>query len=190
MKCAVQGVPIPFYSQPEILYEHIKPDKSPDKVLRVYYQKIERDVRRTVDKVYGEYVDVLKIKRWGTPCTVCYDPDLEATTKHNCTSCYGTGYEGGYWSKYRVPAIVGYMPDEDNEPRGTPTHGVDRVLAQVQVRDRVPIDTGDILVDVPLGRAIRASEVTYSEIGGLIAMSTVAGSVIGYHDSVYELIGV
>lgn len=190
MMCNVTGVPIPFYTQPEILYENIKQNRLPDKVLRVYLNKIESDSRRTVDRVYGEYVDVLKVKRWGAPCQDCYDPDLEAVTRHNCDLCYGTGYEGGYWNKYRVPAIIGYMPDEDNQPKGTPTHGLDRVIAQIQIRDRVPIDTDDIVIDVPLGRAVRISESVYSEIGGLIIMSTVAGSVIGYHDSVYQLVGV
>lgn len=42
-------------------------------------------------------------KRCGTRCTVCWDADTREITKSNCTSCYSTGYAGGYMNPVDVP---------------------------------------------------------------------------------------
>lgn len=41
---------------------------------------------------------LLKARRYGTPCPVCLDEYTEEVSKSKCMTCYGTGFEGGYFT--------------------------------------------------------------------------------------------
>jgi hypothetical protein len=47
--------------------------------------------------VYGSPALIFKHMMEGTACKDCFDPVLKRVTKSNCTTCYGTGFLGGYY---------------------------------------------------------------------------------------------
>lgn len=42
-------------------------------------------------------------KRSGTRCSKCWDADTREVTKSSCTTCYSTGFAGGYMSPVDIP---------------------------------------------------------------------------------------
>jgi hypothetical protein len=96
----------------------------------------------------GQCGYLYKRRIWGTKCPVCLDYDSEEVKKSHCTTCFGTGFTGGYFSPvcYWVkPSTAGISRRKTTVPEG-----------QSIIHDRVwPVrgincpwlDTGDIWVD-------------------------------------------
>ena len=53
---------------------------------------------------------LLKRRTWGTHCSVCWDETLFRATDPNCTTCYGTGWEIGYFNPVRFQCMVTPSP--------------------------------------------------------------------------------
>ena len=49
-------------------------------------------------------------KKTGTFCPNCYDPVLQTITTSNCTTCYGTGYVGGYYAPITITGQINTQP--------------------------------------------------------------------------------
>lgn len=68
-------------------------------------------VRRTalaLKTIYGgKTAYVLKRKKSGTRCSVCWDDVLQRRTVEGCRTCFDTGWVGGFWSQYPVLAAIG-----------------------------------------------------------------------------------
>lgn len=46
----------------------------------------------------GVPVALLKRRKWGVRCKKCIDPITKEVLRSACTSCWGTGFESGYWA--------------------------------------------------------------------------------------------
>lgn len=62
---------------------------------------------RYVNNVYLDVVGnkdgyILIKRRFGQKCTRCWDDIRRQHRHHNCPSCFGTGYEGGYHTPYKI----------------------------------------------------------------------------------------
>jgi len=53
---------------------------------------------------------LLKRKSWGIHCPTCWDDTLMRSTDPNCLTCYGTGWEGGYFNPIRFKAMLNPSP--------------------------------------------------------------------------------
>lgn len=64
--------------------------------------------RKTVALTRFAGTDVLLLKRrtHGQTCSNCYDPILGRTTIANCLTCYGTGYEGGFYTPFPMKVQI------------------------------------------------------------------------------------
>jgi hypothetical protein len=58
----------------------------------------------------GRQVLLFTQKTFGTYCTTCYDKLKRRRTRSNCSDCYDTGYDGGYYSPKQTYA--GKAPDK------------------------------------------------------------------------------
>jgi len=59
-------------------------------------RKARRDLSVTLERLNGVRIIILKKKRFGARCPVCFNPVTKDTVYSNCNTCYGTSYEGGY----------------------------------------------------------------------------------------------
>lgn len=55
-------------------------------------------------------IKVLKRKRFGLFCPDCYDEHTRQVTNTDCSNCYGTGIDGGYWLSTQH-FIIALTPD-------------------------------------------------------------------------------
>jgi len=76
-------------------YRHMKRNQY-DKQLRLLRNKLILDFKLGLEKIYGISAILLKRKRWGTRCGLCYDPIANKQIKSHCDKCYDTTWVGGY----------------------------------------------------------------------------------------------
>lgn len=67
----------------------------------------------------GQHGYLLKRRRWGTLCTVCTDWDTGEVKNASCTTCYGTGFVGGYFRPVHYwvsPSAPGVKRRTEHQP--------------------------------------------------------------------------
>lgn len=74
-------------------------------------RKMRMDLLRTFQKFSGRQYYILKRKHWGERCPTCYDSVTRMTVRQDCTDCYGTTFNGGYYDPILVwgrfdPAVL------------------------------------------------------------------------------------
>jgi len=107
-------------------------------------RKIQRD-EATAFKFNGIQIAVLKRKHWGVRCPVCFDLLTKKVTKSKCSSCYGTGFTGGYFSPVRIRGRFGV---NNVQTQITPQGVADVNKKRVVILDYPVVDVYDVLIDV------------------------------------------
>lgn len=72
---------------------------------------------------------LLKIKRSGTPCHVCLDQFTQEVTNSNCPTCYGSRWEGGYYTP--EPLIFGDITAEETYLQRATEEGLGMTAPQI-----------------------------------------------------------
>jgi hypothetical protein len=70
--------------------------------------RIAEEIKRKEELVYGingVTFWLLQRKWWGSSCSDCVDDVSGEVLNTNCTSCFGTGYEGGYYTPYEMKGM-------------------------------------------------------------------------------------
>jgi hypothetical protein len=94
------------------------------------------DEKIVLSRVAGMQLVLLKKRRWGERCPVCYDKLTRAVTREQCPTCYGTSFTGGYWNPVLTVGRV-YPPQA--------------IAASTAVPGKVETDKHNIqLLDIPL----------------------------------------
>lgn len=89
--------------------------------------EIRRKERLLAEKQTGVACWILARKFWGTDCTDCVDETTEEVQNPRCSTCYGTGYVGGYHNPH--PDFCRLMGSKDQivEQMGTTIYSQMRV---------------------------------------------------------------
>lgn len=72
-----------------------------DRRTRLLKRKLLRDLSMAF-KLQGVPLALLKRRRWGTRCPVCWDKTLNESTIEHCGTCFGTSFLGGFWTPVRA----------------------------------------------------------------------------------------
>ena len=87
---------------------------NPAKTMYQVTDKYAREIIRRRQIVFDHHssttAHIYIRKKTGTFCTNCYDPITQRTTISDCTTCYGTGYVGGYYAPITVRAQLSNQP--------------------------------------------------------------------------------
>lgn len=93
----------------------------------------------------GIEVVVLKRRTFGTRCSFCYDAATKQSLISNCSECYGTGFQGGYWTPLIVSCLLRRYPATQNiELEGE----TEAELAEVGFLDFPRIEKEDVIIEV------------------------------------------
>lgn len=94
--------------------------------------------------LYGIWFWLLKRKHFGTRCALCYDPRSREVINSQCPSCYGTSWQGGYFT----PILqLGKKIESPTQSQVTPQSKDDTHFTQIQLLDFPRLDEGDLLVE-------------------------------------------
>lgn len=124
-------------------------------------RKIYRDETIMLRKLNGTKVAVLKRMHWGTRCTQCYDKYTRASTRGNCTTCYGTTFEPGYFAPVltmarRSPLGIDVSVTEHGKTESS--------TGKVMLLDTPSVEPDDLLVFLQDNRRFIVNKVQPTEI--------------------------
>jgi hypothetical protein len=128
-----------YYSDPVGLNARL-----PARDAAVVHEMIRKERLRNEGQV-GVEGYLLKAFRYGPVCPVCTDPVTGEVTNSHCQTCYGTGFQGGYFQPFPTYAVIeGESTREALNPQtnmSKPVQVSARMLAQPQ------IDSLDVFVE-------------------------------------------
>lgn len=115
---------------------------------RLYDEIIRREMRRYVDPAQpaGEGY-LLKVRYQGTPCPECIDPDTGTRVKHDCSTCFGAGYEFGYYQPY--PCFYLDIGNYASDLKMLPEQGMSNpgLSSGARFLNLPPVNSWDVWVD-------------------------------------------
>lgn len=120
------------------------------------------DERITLTRINGVQLAVLKRRRWGERCDVCYDKLTRAVTREACPICYGTSFKGGYWNPVLTVGRV-YPPQAVTAATGTPGK-VESTKHNIQLLDVPLLQDDDLLVEIATDNRYTVERQTQTEI--------------------------
>lgn len=82
------------YPLPDTLFH---PTPGLQRRLQLVQRSVQRRAIIALQEFVGVELAVLKKRHFGTRCTACYEPITKQITFSNCSVCYATGWEGGYY---------------------------------------------------------------------------------------------
>ena len=90
-----------------LLTQPVTSDEGPrDYAAREILRRKELSLERFTQRSFY----LLKRRTWGTHCTDCWDDTLFRATDPNCATCYGTGWELGYFSPIKFEGMANPSP--------------------------------------------------------------------------------
>ena len=103
------------------------------------------EAERALDRFDGVAGVALMLRREGERCSECWNFIEAKRMKDHCLTCYGTGWEGGYWEP--IPVTFRYLRIPTvGQLRADPVPNYDSVY-QLQLVYHPSLLEGDVLVD-------------------------------------------
>jgi hypothetical protein len=157
--------------------------KTRDRKMAQYLRKSQRDFRLSL-KFNGTPVMLLKKRRWGLRCEVCYDRRTKEVVRPNCKVCWGTGFKEGYWTPLLTYARRGVSP---NTVAITPAQKADSYDANFWLPDFPAIERDDIIVSLADQNRFRADVQIDTEIQLTSVHQEVTCQQIPHDNIIYKL---
>lgn len=121
----------------------VGPDNLSRKLL-LLRRKMQRDLAIAF-KFNSRDLAILKRKHWGIRCNDCFDRLTKRVTVSKCDTCYGTSYEGGYFSPVRVRGRLGV---QNTQTIITPQGKTDSNQKRLTLLDYPEVEIDDVIVDI------------------------------------------
>lgn len=140
---------------------------------RLFKRKILRDESVAFRNLNGVPIAALKRRHWGTRCRDCYDEGLREGTMEHCRTCYGTTFEGGYWT----PIIIRGRRSPAPVQQQMSAHGDSDLRSVVfVVLDYPQLEKKDILIDLRRNERYIIEMVSPTELKGVTVHQTIHAS--------------
>ena len=117
-------------------------DKRKDKYAS-YIRYVNRKYLKVINNEPGY---ILVSRKFGQKCTVCWDDIRRQHKKSNCPNCFGTGYEGGYHTPYKIEFNYMNIPMMNSENVGVDTRTDNAGDVTIWTTSYPIISVGDIFV--------------------------------------------
>jgi hypothetical protein len=132
--------------------------------IQVTEDKFAREIHRRRGIVFdlhsGQSFFLLKRREFGTYCPVCYDAVLQRTIKPGDTTCFGTGFVGGYFGPEELNGQLQERPVQERLTMFAAWQDQDSVLYTTPIPTLNP---KDIIVDRLARRWIVINANSYSK---------------------------
>lgn len=106
-------------------------------------RKMLRDATQMLRKLNGVEVAVCKRRHWGPRCKKCFDKYTKESVRENCPTCWGTGFDPGYFAPVVTLARRGTAPVTSSISSQGKT---DIANAHVTMLDVPRVEEDDVLV--------------------------------------------
>jgi len=151
---------------------------------RLLKRKLLRDLSVGFRKLNGVPLAVLKRKRWGERCPVCFDETLRESTQEHCPTCFGTSFRGGYWTPVQIRGRREVAPVQTRLESGGET---DIQLPDFIVLDYPRLEYKDIIVNLTTNERYEVQRVTPTELKGVTVHQKLASSLLSHSSVEYKV---
>lgn len=158
----------------------------PHRRLILFRRKILREQYILLSKLNGVAVKVLKRRYFGKRCPDCSDTLTRSTFKYTCNTCYGTGWEGGFFDS--IDTFANFRPAPVS--RGTGETGIiETVKTNVTMLSYPRVEIGDVIVELDTNRRWKIESSSPTELRRMILHQRLVVTELG-RDSVEYLIDI
>lgn len=155
-----------------------------DRRTRLLKRKLLRDLSVAFRRLNGVPFALLKRRRWGSRCPICWDPVLHEATHEHCPTCFGTGFEDGYWRQVRVRG----RREAATVQTQLTAHGESDVkYADFIVLDFPRLEYKDLVVDLRNGDRYEIQRMSPTELKGVTVHQKLTASLLGRNSVEYEV---
>jgi hypothetical protein len=148
-----------------------------------YHRKALRDLRLSL-KFNGTPVALLKRRIWGERCPKCFDKISKEVMRAACTTCWGTGFIGGFWNPSFVYARRGAGA---SNTQITPEQKSDSNDVKVWMPDVPAMERDDLIVFLDDNRRFRIDQQIQTEIKLTAVHQQFSAQEIEHSNIVYRL---
>lgn len=110
----------------------------------LYALEAARQERLRLREVDGRELLILKKRRTGQRCSVCYDRVLKRRLRSGCTTCFDTGFVGGFYPPILVYGQVTSTEDSTHKGKGGNTEIQNSGL---RIANFPELDEGDLIIE-------------------------------------------
>ena len=136
---------------------------------RLLRRKILRDQYLGLRHFNGVDAKVLKRRHFGTRCTDCSDSLTDHIVIYNCSTCYGTGWVGGFFTPITTYVKMSPAPTRvDATELGNTTQRE----TKLQMLSYPKIENGDLIVELDMNRRWLVSHVAPTEVHRILTKQT------------------
>lgn len=152
-----------------------------DRKLALLRRKMQRDLSIAF-KFNAIELAVLKRRHWGTRCKDCFDILTKRVTNSKCNTCYGTGFEGGYFDPVRIKGRLGIDNVQTNiTPQGKTDVNKKRIIMLA-----IPlVEADDIIAEIAQNKRyivqhVHATEMKTNPVHQNLTVSELATDSVEY----------
>lgn len=151
---------------------------------RLLKRKLIRDMAVAFKRLNGVPLVVLKRKRWGERCPVCWDPVLREASMEHCPTCFGTGFRDGYWSPTRTR---GRREAAAVQTQLTAHGESDVKYADFLILDFPRLEYKDLVIELRSDSRYEVQRVTPTELKGIAVHQKLTTSLLGRNSVEYDV---
>lgn len=156
-----------------------------DRRTRLLKRKLLRDLGVGLRHLNGIDLIALKKRRWGTRCPKCWDPITKDGTLEHCSDCFGTTFEGGYWTPLHIKGRKDPAPVQ-TQMTG---HGEsDVAMTTFTTLDYPHLEHGDLIVDLRRNERWVVKMVAYTTLRNVEVHQKITCSLLGRSSVEYGLL--
>lgn len=155
-----------------------------DRRTRLRKRKLLRDLSVAFHRLNGVPFALLKRRRWGSRCRVCWDPVLREATHEHCPTCFGTGFEDGYWRQVRVR---GRREAATVQTQLTAHGETDVKYADFIILDFPRLEYKDLVVDLRSDDRYEVQRMSPTELKGITVHQKLTTSLLGRNSVEYKV---
>lgn len=158
-----------FSSEPLPVEPHL------DTRTKLLKRKIQRDQAVGYKRLNGIPIIVLKRRRWGERCPVCYDETTKQALVEHCTTCFGTSFVGGYWQ----PVLIRGRREAASVQTNVSSHGDNDVkIADFNILDYPLVEYQDVIIDLVRGDRYEVQRAHETELKSVPVHQKVTASLL------------
>lgn len=148
-------------------------------------RKIQRDQAVGYKRLNGVPLIVLKRRRWGERCPVCFDPTTKQALIEHCSTCYGTSFTGGYWT----PVLIRGRREAASVQTNASSHGDNDVkIADFNILDYPLVEYQDLIIDIVRGDRYEIQRAHETELKSVPVHQKVTASLLNRGSVEYSVL--
>jgi len=140
-----------------------------DRRKRLLRRKLLRDQYIALRHFNGVDARIAKRRHFGTRCPTCADTLTSQSLIYNCTTCYGTGWTGGFFTP--LSTFVKISPAATREDV-TELGNTSQRSTTLQTISYPKLEPGDLVIEVDMNRRWLVTHVAPTEVHRIVTKQT------------------